>query len=199
NPWTSDNALFQKIGIDPFGGTDWQSGNIEWSATRQQPNEYGYFYACSIARSNYLTVFTFSQPEWAVKHNDVYWDDAVLMLYEPNLVIHPSGGITFFADVDQPGSRSRLIDIEAPTDPWVYWNAEVESGGSIVPTLSTLVGSGSDDLTITVDTSGLTAGTYHAAVTITSTPYLTGGPATIPITVSVVGDLYDTEIPLLTN
>jgi hypothetical protein len=199
NPFTSDNALFQKIGIDPSGGTSWESSNIDWGPTRQQPNEYDFFYTCSIAQSDHLTVFTYSQPEWAVKHNDVYWDDAELVLYEPDLEIPQVDGLSFVVDVDNPGQMSRELEINIPNDLWVSWNAKIENGGTIIPTLSSTGGIAGDNLTVHVDSTGFSVGTYQAELTITSTPYLTGSPATIPITLTVLGDFYFTGIPYLTS
>jgi len=199
NPATSDNTLIQKVGIDPAGGTSWQSSNITWGAETEQYNEYGFFYVCSVAQSNYLTVFTFSEPEWAAKHNDVYWDDAILELFEPEMIIPQLDGITFIAEVDNPEQMSQEIQISVPNDPWVSWNAEIESGGTLVPTLSTTVGEAGEDLIVYVDSTGLGVGTYSAVLTITSTPNLAGSPAAIPVTLVVVGDLHFTGLPYLTS
>jgi len=199
NPFTSDNTLYQKIGIDPSGGTSWESSNINWGATKVQPNEYDFFYTCSVAQSNHLTVFTYSQPEWAVKHSDVYWDDAELVLYEPELEIPQIDGISILVDVDNPRQISRDVEIIIPADPWVSWSAEIEDGATVIPTLSSSGGTAGDDLTIYIDSTGLSVGTYHAELVITSTPVLIGSPARIPITLTVSGDFFFTGIPLLTS
>jgi hypothetical protein len=70
--------LVQKIGIDPTGGTNWQSSAIVWSGEREQYDVYGLFEVEAVAQASAVTVFVYSQPSWAVKHNDVYWDDARL-------------------------------------------------------------------------------------------------------------------------
>lgn len=73
--------LHQKVGIDPTGGTDWLSPHIVWSDPglgRIQSDLYGEFVTTAVAQNNIITIFLYSQPRWAVKHNDVYWDDARL-------------------------------------------------------------------------------------------------------------------------
>lgn len=198
NSSTSDNTLLQKVGIDPSGGTSWESSNISWSFLTEQYNEYGLFYVCGIAQTNEMTVFAFSEPIWAAKHNDVYWDDAELVLYEPELTTPQTDGITFIAELSDPNVLSIEVAINMPDDPWVSWSAEIESGGTLSLTLSATNGAAGDELIISVDSAGLGVGTYAADLTITSTPYLTGSPATIPVTLIVVPGFHSTGLPYLT-
>ncbi|MGB3717831.1 MAG: hypothetical protein WA996_25725 [Candidatus Promineifilaceae bacterium] len=199
NSQTSDSPLIQKIGIDPFGGTSWESGDIIWGRPTEQYNEYGLFYVCSVAQTNHLTVFTFSEPVWAAKHNDVYWDDAELMLYEAEMMIPQIDGISFLADVNDPELVTRDLVIDIPNDPWVSWTARIESGGTIVPTLSATGGTAGDDLMITVDSNGLPVGFYSAEITITSTPWLAGSPATIPLTLVIAAEIHFNGLAFLTS
>lgn len=199
NPQTSDNPLFQKIGIDPYGGTSWDSGDIIWGRPTEQYNEYDLFYVCTIAQANQLTVFTFSEPIWAAKHNDVYWDDAELMLYEPEMMIPQIEGISFLADVNDPNLVTRELAIIIPGDPWMSWNAQVESGGAIVPVLNTTAGTAADTLTITIDSTGLPVGSYSAEITITSTPLSAGSPATMPLTLVVAENIHFNGLAFLTS
>lgn len=72
------------IGIDPFGGTDWNSDNIVWS----EPNVFAYdaykqLSLNTVARNNVVTVFLKGVPEFPVKHNDSYWDDICLVAIVP--------------------------------------------------------------------------------------------------------------------
>lgn len=199
NSHTSDSPLIQKIGIDPYGGSSWESDDIIWGRSAEQYNEYGLFYLCSIAQANQLTVFTFSEPIWAAKHNDVYWDDAELTLYEPEMTIPQIEGISFLAAVNDPKPVIRELAINIPGDPWVSWKAQVESGGTIVPILSTTEGSAGENLTITVNSTGFDVGSYSAEITITSTPWLTGSPATIPLTLVVAADIHFNRLAFLTR
>ena len=198
NPFTSDNTLLQKVGIDPSGGTSWESSNIIWSSPKEQYNEYGQFYVCGTAQTNELTVFVFSEPIWAAKHNDVYWDDAELVVYEPELIIPQIDGISFVTDVDIPRTLSQEVVIEIPDDPWVSWSAAIANGGTLVPTLSATNGVAGDDIMVTVDSTGLGIGTHTADLIITSTPHLAGSPATVPVSLIVVQELHTTDLPYLT-
>ncbi len=190
NPQTSDSPSIQKIGIDPFGGVDWQSPNILWGSPTEQYNEYALFLLCSVAQSEYLTVYTFSEPIWAVKHNDVYWDDAELVLYDHVLEVPQQEGVTFLADVDDPRSMSRVITVNIPEDDWVTWHAELVAGGTVAPTLNRSSGNSGDELILTVNSTGKAVGIYTAELTITTTPALPGSPATVPIKLVVVPEIY---------
>lgn len=75
-----DGKLYQKVGLDPTGGDDWQSNNIIWSGERMQYDTYGLFEISATAQAPTMTVYVYSRPNFAVKHNDVYWDDAKLVL-----------------------------------------------------------------------------------------------------------------------
>jgi hypothetical protein len=72
-----------KVGIDPTGGTDPWSGNIVWSGEQNPLDVWALFSVEAVARSDRVTVFTYSAPPWPTKHNDVYWDDATLVATTP--------------------------------------------------------------------------------------------------------------------
>jgi len=71
------------VGIDPFGGTDWQSGAIIWSEPVIMYDEWVELSITAVAQADHVTVFTKGAPEWPVKHNDSYWDDSRLIVYLP--------------------------------------------------------------------------------------------------------------------
>lgn len=66
------------IGIDPNGGTDASSGAIVWSAVAYPMSGYAQLAVEATAAANQVTVFTRSQPNWCLAHNDVFFDDASL-------------------------------------------------------------------------------------------------------------------------
>ena len=66
------------IGIDPTGGTVWNAPTVIWSAPRMEYNTWLHLYVSAVARGDVVTVFTRGEPEYRVKHNDSYWDDADL-------------------------------------------------------------------------------------------------------------------------
>ncbi len=71
-----------RVGIDPTGGRDPFSPNIVWSAEQPAFDRWVEFSVEAVARSNTVTVFTHSRPEWTYARldNDVYLDDASLVV-----------------------------------------------------------------------------------------------------------------------
>ncbi len=92
-----------RIGIDPAGGTNPYSPNIVWSGFQQPFDAYVQFSVQAQAQGDKVTVFTYSapsvnpnSPEYGFKHNDIYWDDASLVVVgagaAPAVAPPPSGG-----------------------------------------------------------------------------------------------------------
>lgn len=190
-----DGLLDQKIGIDPTGGEDWQSPDVIWSAPRRQYDFYGLFAIEAIAQAAEITVFTYSQPAYAVKHNDVYWDDAFVSAAGS---MDPTEALTFLADVGDPGNQSQAAEINLEGDPSLTWTAVLSPGGSLPPaniTLTPTSGGPDDDLTVTVNTTGLAVADYAAAIRIDAGAAIPGSPATIDVLVIVAPELFAGYIP----
>ncbi|HSM58822.1 MAG TPA: LysM peptidoglycan-binding domain-containing protein [Candidatus Sulfomarinibacteraceae bacterium] len=80
-PSSDGNApINMRIGIDPYGGTDPYSPNIVWSGLQQPYDAYQQFVVQAQAQGSRVTVFTYSAPPFPMRHNDVYWDDASLVV-----------------------------------------------------------------------------------------------------------------------
>ena len=195
DPRTSDSGfpLYQKVGIDPLGGTDWTNGAIEWGAARNQPDNFGLFTTTAVAFEQYITVFTYSEPEWAAKNNDVYWDDASLTkqgsVCDMTMSVSPDSEIGLQTKLSEPKEIITTIQIDLPDNPGIFWQAQLEPGGTLTPELSANSGSPSEDLVVTVDSNGKFLGSYSAEITITSRPRLVGGPVTIPIKLVVTDQM----------
>jgi LysM repeat protein len=69
-----------KVGIDPFGGTNPFSPNIVWSKAGDSYDVFSQFTVEAVAAGNAVTVFTYSRPVYPLQHNDVYVDDAALVV-----------------------------------------------------------------------------------------------------------------------
>ena len=71
-----------RVGIDPTGGTDPFSPNIVWSPEQAAFDRWVEFSVEAVAKNDTVTVFTHSRPEWAWArlNNDVYLDDASLVV-----------------------------------------------------------------------------------------------------------------------
>jgi len=71
-----------KIGIDPNGGDNPFSPDIVWSSEQAAWDEYVLFQVEAVAKNSTVTVFTHSRVDWdwARANNDVYVDDASLVI-----------------------------------------------------------------------------------------------------------------------
>jgi hypothetical protein len=68
------------IGIDPTGGTSARSSRVIWSREQNPLEEWVLFEVEAVAIGSSVTVFTRSAPQYPTKHNDVYWDQASLVV-----------------------------------------------------------------------------------------------------------------------
>ncbi len=93
---SGQTSMHMKVGIDPCGGDDPWSSNIVWGPEFDTYDTYGYYEVRATAQCDKVTVFTHSMPEKAMKHNDVYVDDAELV------VIDASGAPVAVAPAPQP-------------------------------------------------------------------------------------------------
>lgn len=206
-----DGELFQKVGIDPTGGTDWQSENIIWSDAsnhawgRIQYDEYGLFTVTAKAEAAEMTVFMYSQASYAVKHNNVYWDDThlseIVAVYTTTLTT--TADISVLTNITNSVQTSQTVDFKldgfGPLGNY-SWNALVVNGSEqFTPTLSRNSGSVTDKLIISIDTSGLEIGSYSADVLLTTNPLTTNAPFTIPVRVTVADKIYQVYLSQIEN
>ncbi len=209
---TSDSELEQRIGIDPTGGTDWQSSNIIWGGARQYYNQkdnapyvenaFGPFTLVVRAEAEQMTVFTWAQPIWPVAHNDVYWDSAILLEApeEPAMTVSRHS-FTILEQTDDAGLYNLPVDISFAQDPGVIWYATVEDGNTLDVTLWPMVaegaaGRGDDDLEITFATDAYAPGSYNATITVTSEPAVPGTPATVNVSLHILDEIINHYLPL---
>lgn len=163
---SNHNFLNQKIGVDPYGGKDFNSSNIVWTPPRTQYDEYGLFKIEVEAQSDTMTVFFNSQPQWAAKHNDVYWDDAILVQAgepePPRMTVSPTW-MAFSAETDNPIQTSEVVEviIENNRDN-LYYDAQLVGNYSFTPTIS-IIG---ENMTVSLDSEGLPAGSHRATIEI---------------------------------
>lgn len=71
-------GVLVEVGIDPTGGTDPTSSNIEWGVSAEQYDAYRQYSVIATATSNAVTVFIRSSVDFPQRNNYVYLDDAVL-------------------------------------------------------------------------------------------------------------------------
>ena len=66
------------VGIDPTGGTDPFAATVIWGEPKHIYNGYAQLSVEAVADSGTVTVFLRSRTLYGFRHNDAYWDDAVL-------------------------------------------------------------------------------------------------------------------------
>ena len=71
------------VGIDPNGGTDWNSPNVVWSPSSMEYNTWLRLEVKAVAKAGTITVFLRGQPEYRNRFNDSYWDDVCLTVVRP--------------------------------------------------------------------------------------------------------------------
>jgi LysM repeat protein len=76
-----------KIGIDPMGGNNGQAsplnGQVIWSEEHDAKDAYTQFSIETEAKSATVIVYMYSTMKDPVRHNEIYWDDAVLEYTSP--------------------------------------------------------------------------------------------------------------------
>lgn len=85
-------AVNMRIGIDPTGGTNPFSGSIVWSGVQNPYDVYVPFEVEATAQGDTVTVFMWSAPQEARKHNDIYWDEASLTIGGGGSPVPAGGG-----------------------------------------------------------------------------------------------------------
>lgn len=190
----------QRIGIDPTGGTNWNSPSIVWSSPHGQYDEFGFFQVCAIAQKSNITVFTFSEPKWAAKHNDVYWDDAELIRYDhpckTDLSLSASNRVTFLVEPEQDVQPVRVV-VSAPVDPQVIWTATSDQDGTLTPLIESGSGLDGDAFILSTNTVGKPIGIYTGTVTVSSNPPVVGSPRKLIVSLVVTPHINDFYIPAI--
>jgi hypothetical protein len=72
--------MFMRVGIDPSGGTDPFGNSIIWSAYFNPLDQWQLSCVEAIAESDIVTVYLWASPDGPRQNQDVYWDDASLIL-----------------------------------------------------------------------------------------------------------------------
>ncbi len=85
----SNGQVNVRVGLDPTGGTDPFSATVVWSSSQQKYDQWFEMSVEATASASNATVFVRTEPQFPVKHNDIYLDDAALVVVS-GLPITPS-------------------------------------------------------------------------------------------------------------
>jgi LysM repeat protein len=110
----TDNDMGMKVGIDPTGGTDPFSSRVIWSNPFNAWDNWTLYSVDAVAQGSTVTVFTHSQPRWGLEHNDIYIDDASLVVTDGSSA-PPATATT--APTSAPGATNAPAATAVPTQP----------------------------------------------------------------------------------
>jgi hypothetical protein len=81
DPTVSDGDMHLMLGIDPTGRTDAFSGRVQWSTWMRVDSQYRRFIGPIVeAEASVVTFFVRAWNKWELSHNDIYVDDAHLVV-----------------------------------------------------------------------------------------------------------------------
>jgi LysM repeat protein len=152
-----------RAGIDPTGGANPYAHSVVWSEPMRSEDTWGQLSVQATAQGESVTVFVFSAPKYPVLHNEVYLDDARLVVVGqeegPTPTPEPTATPAPPEHIPEPDT---LEDPFAVSDPFPLEN-EVVSGPlvySIQPgdTLATIAEQFDVDVAELADANGLTEG-----------------------------------------
>ncbi len=115
NTDVSTGTITMKVGIGP-GNTNAADPNITWSGAYTYTDNFGLLSVEVVATDTTVTVFTHAGTTALQKHNDVYWDDAVLV--EVGAVTStPAATTAVTAEATQAAQANQSSgELVAPTD-----------------------------------------------------------------------------------
>lgn len=124
DPNTSANTggVQVQVGIDPSGGADSTASSITWSAAQEFYDQYKQLSVDSTASASTITVFVRATVKTAVKHNNVFVDDAALQIQSPTATVlvptvTPLLPSATPSDTLPPPTITRIPEVtETPTD-----------------------------------------------------------------------------------
>jgi hypothetical protein len=116
--------------------------------------------------------------------------------FGPKLAVTPSA-LVLMVDVDEPQAITTTLL------PWnagfgvLTWTASAETGLQITPTLVVTTGFQNTPLTMTIETTGYTTGTFIGNITVTATTTdVLFAPQVVSVTVRIVPEIYRAYLPL---
>lgn len=72
--------MLMRVGIDPTGNNDWSADTVVWSAYFNPLDQWQIACIEAIAERDVVTVFLWASPDGPRQNQDVYWDDAALVV-----------------------------------------------------------------------------------------------------------------------
>lgn len=106
------------------------------------------------------------------------------------IAVRPTS-LFLFAEYGTTSPITRTLSVREGGCESFTWSVE-DNNPAWLDTQSTAGG-----IEASIDVSGLTTDTYHAAITVTTTPQVIGSPSEIPVTLMVVDEVHHVHLPLV--
>jgi LysM repeat protein len=119
-PSSGQGSMGMRVGIDPTGGTNPFHPRVVWSDTADTYDAWGLYTVEAVAQGGTVTVFTRSAPAWPLQHNDIYIDDASLIVVgtgsAPAATPVPGGAQPTPAPAATPTQAAGFVYVVQPGD-----------------------------------------------------------------------------------
>lgn len=180
-----------RIGIDPTGGTNPGSSNVVWTNWENSQNAWsqiGLTGANSVtADGTTATIFLDHWHKWGLSTNVTLFDDVELTATggsggTPTISLSTSSLSPSATAGTSPSNDSFTVS-NSGSGTLVYTVSDNVSWLSVSPTSGTSTGE-ADTITVSYMTSGLSAGTYYATITVEDSN-ATNNPQTVSVTLSI--------------
>lgn len=103
------SPLRMQIGLDPTGGTDWYAPTVARSPEQNAYDSWQFFEVeADTGASTTATAFLKAAPDWPVEINQVFWDDAYLV------VVASGGGVSEPSPAPVTSTTARPAPAAAP-------------------------------------------------------------------------------------
>jgi hypothetical protein len=113
----------------------------------------------------------------------------------PRLAVVPPA-LRFLADVDEPGLHTGVLVPLNTGFGVLTWTATVSAGMQVTPTLAITTGLQGVPLTVTVDSTGYSTGTFTGSITVSGTTTdVRDAPQAVEVTLYVVPEVYRAYLP----
>jgi LysM repeat protein len=152
-----------QVGIDPSGDWNPWAATVVWSLTYAPYDRWQQLAIEAVAQKDVITVFVRSEPNFPVKHNDMYWDDAVLVAVNAAAPPAPLPQATDTPLASPVASPEPTATCSPPPADWVTYR--VQRG---------------DTLFSLARRSGTTVETIMSANCLDSTDIIAGQPLALP-------------------
>jgi hypothetical protein len=131
----NNNPVLLRAGINPNGGTTWDSSNIQWVDVQVGNTKYAQLATpeVTVGPNGRVTVFTWGEPQYPVIYNAAYFDNASLVVTAGAPATTPTGAPPT-AKPAAPAAQAPCAQLRYVSDVTIPDGAPVAPGAQFVKT-----------------------------------------------------------------